>query len=717
MDNGFDDLLAPSRDVMDNPFGDPFAQGRSSSPDPWASFGTAAAVPSFNEESLAFGGNSISPTTLTHNAFADVGGFQDHEPQDYQSHDYGSEEPPHTQVDENKPHEEEAPASPADPLDTAAFNAAEAVAEAEEAAAAAASTGLPTGLPTYQSRGFRESISTETDEPVKLAEPEPRRSPTPPAEQRQPPLPKPSSPPPPPERRTDVPAPSRTLGHGSRASTASFSSSHKVEPASFNPLDQPASSLNRSIAGLSIGGEALGGWQSPGGGWQTQTSYSVPGPAVSAAQNQNVSDDDDDDDRPIAETMAARAARSASPSTSVSTPAAAKRENGIQPVFVITVDDPQRVGDPIRAYTMYTVHTKTTSPMYKKSSFSVLRRYSDFLWLYETLSLNNPGVVVPPVPDKNPFARFDEDFVQQRRLALEKCIQKIANHPVLQKDHDLKLFLESDTFALDIKHRKAELAQEKGGLMAALGQTIAGPRFYETDEWFDRQKAYLDSLETQLRGLVKAIDAVAKQRAEVSAAAAEFAQAIADLAACDVGSQLAVTLSGLADVERKAQELQNIQASEDVMTVLATADEYARLINSVRLAFSSRVRIYHAWQSADAHLRRTKQTHESNRAQGRLGPDQLSRSLAIVGEAERRALDAKQEFDHVSRLVKSEVARFEQERIEDFKNALEAFLEGMIKRQKQLIASWESYQQSLLKRFAPQSQQRPPDSPVSVSAS
>ena len=38
--------------------------------------------------------------------------------------------------------------------------------------------------------------------------------------------------------------------------------------------------------------------------------------------------------------------------------AAAKKDNSIRPVFVITVDDPQRVGDPIRAYTMYTVHTK-----------------------------------------------------------------------------------------------------------------------------------------------------------------------------------------------------------------------------------------------------------------------------------------------------------------------------------------------------------------------
>jgi sorting nexin-1/2 len=222
----------------------------------------------------------------------------------------------------------------------------------------------------------------------------------------------------------------------------------------------------------------------------------------------------------------------------------------------------------------------------------VLRRYSDFLWLYETLSNNNPGVVVPPVPEKSPFNRFDASFVQQRRLALEKCIQKISNHPVLQKDPDLKLFLESDTFSLDvyamtsfnwclvvlinvslqIKHRKAEIAHEKGGLMATIGQTITGPRFYETDEWFDKQKAYLDSLELQLRGLVKAIDSISKQRSELALAAGEFAQTIADLSTSDVGlgSQLASSLVGLATVERKVQELQDSQSNEDTMTMMST---------------------------------------------------------------------------------------------------------------------------------------------------
>ncbi|KZT09984.1 Vps5-domain-containing protein [Laetiporus sulphureus 93-53] len=369
-------------------------------------------------------------------------------------------------------------------------------------------------------------------------------------------------------------------------------------------------------------------------------------------------------------------------------------DTGLQAVFAITVDDPQKVGDPIRPYTMYTVHTKTTSPMFKKSSFSVLRRYSDFLWLYETLSLNNPGVVVPPVPEKNPYRRFDENFVQQRRFALEKCIQKIASHPILQRDPDLKMFLESDTFALDIKQRKAELAQEKGGLMASIGQSLAGPRFHETDEvtllhrpslqWFDKQKAYLDSLELQLKGLVKAIDLVAKHRSELSAATREFAQAISELSASDVGPQLSSAFAGLAEVEQKAQESHSTQSQEDVVTIMATVDEYARLINSVRNAFNSRIRTYHTWQSTDGYLKRVKQTHETNRAQGKLPSDQLSRSLSLVADAERRAMDAKQDFDQVSRLVKAEVARFEYERIEDFKSSLEAFLEGMISRQKQV---------------------------------
>jgi sorting nexin-1/2 len=72
------------------------------------------------------------------------------------------------------------------------------------------------------------------------------------------------------------------------------------------------------------------------------------------------------------------------------------------------------------------------------------------------------------------------------------------------------------------------------------------------------------------------------------------------------------------------------------------------------------------------------------------------------------------------------MARFEQERIDDFKNTLQVFLDGMISRQKevggayttvfmalalngrclQLISAWENYQQVLLRRVGGLAQER-----------
>ena len=44
----------------------------------------------------------------------------------------------------------------------------------------------------------------------------------------------------------------------------------------------------------------------------------------------------------------------------VSVTKATRNDNGIQPVFIISVEDPQKVGDPIRSFTMYTVHTRVS---------------------------------------------------------------------------------------------------------------------------------------------------------------------------------------------------------------------------------------------------------------------------------------------------------------------------------------------------------------------
>ncbi|THH07322.1 hypothetical protein EW145_g3462 [Phellinidium pouzarii] len=495
-----------------------------------------------------------------------------------------------------------------------------------------------------------------------------------------------------------------TAAHETASPNLSFFSPLPLPPIAsshfVSPLQYSNNGMTKSFASLALGGESAGGWQ--------DSLVALSGSLEHANYDATMKQPEETESK----TSLPEEKESSS---------SEKQDLAPQPHLSISVEDPQKVGDAIRPYMLYTVHTKTNLASFEKPSFSVLRRYSDFLWLYETLSMNNPGVFVPPVPEKNSFGRFDSQFVQQRRLALEKCVQKIANHPVLVNDSDLRMFLESDTFALDIRHRKTELTQERGGLMSSIGQTITGPKFYEVDEWFDKKKSYLDGLESQLRSLVKSVDTASKQRAELAIATSEFARAIGELSESDLSKQLSHSLVVISDVEKKAQDLQYTQSQEDTITLMSTAEEYARIINSVRvwriaiemdsdkaevffllfkkqMAFSSRIRCYSRWQNAEGELWRMKQAHEKARGQGRIPQDRVGYSLVQIADAERKVVDAKQDFERCSKLIKSEMARFEEERICDFKNSLETFLEGMIQRQKELISSWESYQDLLLKK-------------------
>ncbi|EUC60851.1 sorting nexin-1 protein, putative [Rhizoctonia solani AG-3 Rhs1AP] len=554
-----------------------------------------------------------------------------------------------------------------------------------------------------------------------------------------------------PEETSSTPTPP------SRAASESLASSQYPEGSTFlnppqespgpgayarvvSPLDTPAASsrnLTQSFSGLALGGEApnLGwggqmaapelpdaglppvarsagwgavdsteGWggEAPQTGWGGESEAHFVGQSSQPEQGAKGDEPASGHSRKPSESNESEGSRRETSEdldrSSTGTPqqsAPQPRESNGPFSFTITVGDPQKVGDPINSYIVYTVTTKTNSPHYRKPNMSVLRRYSDFLWLFETLSFNKAGIFIPPVPEKQGFGRFQGAFVEQRRLALNNCIQKIANHPILSTDDDFKFFIESDSFALDVKHRKAEIAQEKtGGFLSS----ITGPKFYETDEWFDSKRSYIDALESQLRGLAKSVDTVSKHQAEIAAATGEFAEALVVLSNSDLSKQLSQSLAALADVQKKARKLEEEQSQDDIILLMGIVDEYIRLIGSIRLTFASRIRLHAAWQNANAEAKRVRTAHEKARRQGRIPQDRVGMSMHEVAEAEKRAADAKFEFDQCSRLIKAEMARFEKERIDDFKKNLEQLLEGMVRRQQDLIESFENYQEGLLRR-------------------
>ncbi|KAI8644245.1 hypothetical protein BD408DRAFT_384094 [Parasitella parasitica] len=76
----------------------------------------------------------------------------------------------------------------------------------------------------------------------------------------------------------------------------------------------------------------------------------------------------------------------------------------------------------------------------EKLGNKVLRRFSDFWWLWETLLKRYPYRVIPNLPPKKLGGRNDM-FEERRRKGLVRFINSVARHPVLGKDKVVIAFL------------------------------------------------------------------------------------------------------------------------------------------------------------------------------------------------------------------------------------------------------------------------------------
>ncbi|KAJ5505462.1 Vps5 C-terminal [Penicillium expansum] len=353
-------------------------------------------------------------------------------------------------------------------------------------------------------------------------------------------------------------------------------------------------------------------------------------------------------------------------------------EQAAKPTFHIYVGDPH----------------KTTSKAYRQPEFTVSRRYRDFLWLYNSLHSSNPGVVVAPPPEKQAVGRFDTNFVESRRAALERMLNKIAGHPILQHDGDLKIFLESEAFTVDVKNkenREPDIGPSKG-MLSSFGISVGGgTKFVEHDDWFHDRKVYLDALENQLKALLKSMDTVVLQRKGLAEAAGDFSSSLHALSAVELSPALSYPLEGLSELQLRIRELYDRQAQQDVLTLGITIDEYIRLIGSVKLAFTQRQKAFHTWHAAESDLQKRKNNQDKLLRQGKTQQDRLNQVNADVADAERKVHQTRLLFEDMGRLMRNELQRFEKEKVEDFKSGVETFLESAVEAQKELIELWETF--------------------------
>lgn len=160
-----------------------------------------------------------------------------------------------------------------------------------------------------------------------------------------------------------------------------------------------------------------------------------------------------------------------------------------------------------------------------------------------------------------------------------------------------------------------------GGLLAAVG-TLAGPKFVENDQvsfpsfrlswsvsglnslltstrqqWFEDKKSYVDTLESQLKSLVKAIESTSKHRIELVSATSDLQDAFTDLSECDLATDLTTAIQRLAELTRREKEGIVRDAREEIDYLLSLCDEYIRLVGSIRVSgcFVFLLYVLHDW--------------------------------------------------------------------------------------------------------------------------
>lgn len=75
------------------------------------------------------------------------------------------------------------------------------------------------------------------------------------------------------------------------------------------------------------------------------------------------------------------------------------------------------------------------------NNIPVSRRYKHFDWLHERLVGKYCLIPIPPLPDKQISGRYEEQFIEHRRVQLQEFVDWVCRHPVLSKCEVFNHFL------------------------------------------------------------------------------------------------------------------------------------------------------------------------------------------------------------------------------------------------------------------------------------
>eukprot|EP00753_Platysulcus_tardus_P002756 PLAT11868.1.p1 GENE.PLAT11868.1~~PLAT11868.1.p1 ORF type:complete len:451 (+),score=225.38 PLAT11868.1:33-1385(+) len=368
----------------------------------------------------------------------------------------------------------------------------------------------------------------------------------------------------------------------------------------------------------------------------------------------------------------------------------------------ITVSDPVKQGEGLQAYISYKVNTNTNQKDFKFEQISVIRRYSEFVWLHGQLTSRYPGYIVPPLPEKLIVGRFSPEFVDTRRRLLEKFLNRVAAHTVLRQCDMFREFLESSEagFASVKEAAAARDRSMSSGIMRWFKDTIdtisgsAPPPDTPEEAAFSDIRSYIDGLEPEMSRVHRHTQALIKRGREMGTGLFEFGLAFSLLGQ----SESAELGNALAEMGKTADELSKLtteHAEKEYLFFEEPVKDYISVLGAVKLALDARDRARADYHRETASLASKRDAHNKLVATPSARPDRISAAEEAVVQAQRRVDEAKDKLDNVSDCLLAEVDRFKREKLADFKNMVIDYVQLQIDFNQKVEEHWEALMPTL----------------------
>ncbi|KAF2187766.1 hypothetical protein K469DRAFT_628735 [Zopfia rhizophila CBS 207.26] len=353
-----------------------------------------------------------------------------------------------------------------------------------------------------------------------------------------------------------------------------------------------------------------------------------------------------------------------------------------------TVDSPRKENEGTKdAYVSYLVTTKSDFQSFQRPEFSVRRRFTDFVFLWKTLSREYPQCAVPPLPDKHKMEyvrgdRFGPDFTHRRAHSLHRFLKRLTLHPVLRRAVLLITFLESPDWNQHMKGRSSRgtsMSEDRGGggIVDSIAESFLNTfsKVHKPDKRFIEVSERASKLTEDLSNVEKVTVRVARRQADLEADYSDLATQCQKLITLEPGVEGPLT-SFASSVYTTSQGFKTLKEHTDqnYLTSLRDMDAYIAALKTLLRTRENKQLDFEALTDYLAKSASDRDQLASQHGSSGLGASGFLRSKV----EDLRGIDHEQARRQRVRKLEVEIERLTGE-VEGAKKATEAFDEHTVK--------------------------------------